>query len=74
MARGRVLTYTIPEKLRSKNEVLCYVYDHLHPKGFSMVTPEDIVDSIRDVLIGNCDCFIPAMIPLQTKVKEILSQ
>jgi len=71
MARGKVLVYDIPEELRSKNEVLCYVYDRLHPKDVSMITPEEIIDSIRDVLIGNCDCFIPAMIPLQA-VEQVL--
>ena len=66
MARGRVLVYDIPGELRSRNEVLRYVHGHLHPRETAMVTPAEIVDSIRDVLIGNCDCFIPAMIPLQT--------
>lgn len=66
MARGRVLVYDIPDGLRSKNEVLQYTHQNLHPKDVSMVTPEQVVESIRDVMIGNCDCFIPAMIPLQT--------
>lgn len=71
MARGRVLVYNIPDELRSKNEVLRYTNQNLHPKNVSMVTPGQIVESIRDVLIGNCDCFIPAMIPLQT-VEQVL--
>jgi lipopolysaccharide heptosyltransferase II len=66
MARGRVLLYDIADELRSKNEVLRYVHEHLHPKEIAMVRPEEIVQSIREVLVGDCDCFIPAMIPLQT--------
>jgi lipopolysaccharide heptosyltransferase II len=65
MAKGRVLLYDIATELRSKNEVLRYVHEHVHPKAMGMVSPEEIVQSIREVLVGNCDCFIPAMIPLQ---------
>jgi ADP-heptose:LPS heptosyltransferase len=69
MARGKVFLYDIPERLRSRNEVLRYLNEKIHPKEISMVSPKEIVDSIRDVLIGECDCFIPAMIPLQTAEK-----
>jgi lipopolysaccharide heptosyltransferase II len=69
MSRGKVLLYDIPVELRSRNEVLQFVHEHLHPKEILMLKPEEIVASIRDVLIGNCDCFIPAMIPLQTAEK-----
>jgi lipopolysaccharide heptosyltransferase II len=69
MSRGKVLLYDIPEELRSRNEVLQFVNEHIHPKEASMIKPEEIVASIRDVLIGDCDCFIPSMIPLQTNQK-----
>jgi lipopolysaccharide heptosyltransferase II len=65
MARGKVLVYDIQEELRSKNEVLQYVHEHLHPKDTSVPAPEKIISSIRDVMVGDGDCFIPAMIPLQ---------
>ncbi|MBO9684339.1 MAG: glycosyltransferase family 9 protein [Flavisolibacter sp.] len=66
MSRGKVLLYDIPGELRSRNEILQYVHQHIHPKNISMIRPDEIVASIRDVLVGDCDCFIPAMIPLQT--------
>jgi lipopolysaccharide heptosyltransferase II len=69
MARGRVLIYEVPDEIRSKNEVLQYLHEHLHPKNIAGVTPEEIVSSIRDVLVGESDCFIPAMIPLQSTEK-----
>lgn len=69
MAKGKVLLYDIPDELRSRNEILQYVHQYIHPKEVSMVRPEEIINSIGDVLIGNCDCFIPAMIPLQTAEK-----
>lgn len=70
MSRGKVLTYDIPEELRSKNEVLQYVHQHVHPKETCMLEPTEIVASIRDVLIGDCDCFIPAVIPVPTVEKN----
>jgi ADP-heptose:LPS heptosyltransferase len=73
MARGKVLLYDIPNELRSRNEVLQHVYEHIHPKDVTMVTPREIVRSIRDVLIGDCDCFIPAMIPLQGNFETSLN-
>jgi ADP-heptose:LPS heptosyltransferase len=66
MARGKVLLYDIPEQLRSGNEVLQFLHEHVLPKGVYMPQPTDILQSIRDVLIGDGDCFIPALIPLQT--------
>lgn len=69
MSRGKLLPYDIPCEFRSRNEVLQYVHEYIHPKDTGMVQPEEIVASIRDVLVGDCDCFIPAMIPLQASEK-----
>lgn len=64
MARGKVLPYDIPPELRSKNQVLQYVHEQINPKNVPMVTPEEVIDNIREVLTGNHDHFIPAMIRL----------
>lgn len=66
MARGKVLLYDIPKQLRSSNEVLQFLHEHVLPKNVGMPEPTDILQSIRDVLTGDGDCFIPALIPLQT--------
>ena len=66
MATGRVLIYDIPEVLRSRNQVLQYVHENLHPQLVPMVMPDDILHAVKDVLFGNGDNFIPDMIPLQT--------
>jgi len=66
MATGKVLLYDIPQEWRSRNEVLQYVHENLHPQHVPMVMPEDILQAIRNVLFGNVDCFIPHMVPLQT--------
>jgi lipopolysaccharide heptosyltransferase II len=69
MAKGKVLLYDIPKELRSKNEVLKYVYENVHPKNIPMVMPEEIIQSILEVLNNECDTFIPDMIPLQTNTE-----
>jgi uncharacterized FAD-dependent dehydrogenase len=61
--------YDIPKELRSKNEVLKYVYENVHPKNIPMVMPEEIIQSILEVLNNECDTFIPDMIPLQTNTE-----
>jgi lipopolysaccharide heptosyltransferase II len=66
MAKGKVLLYDVPPELKSNNQVLHFVSENLHPKNVPMISPGEVVQSIRDVLIGDGDCFIPAMIPLQT--------
>jgi ADP-heptose:LPS heptosyltransferase len=71
MATGKVLIYEIPETLRSRNEVIRHVDEKFHLKNVPMVMPEDILQAIRDLLFGNGDNFIPAMIPLQTSAEQV---
>jgi lipopolysaccharide heptosyltransferase II len=72
MATGKVLIYDIPEALRSRNEVIRYVHEKWHLQNIPMVMPEDILQAIRDLLFGDGDNFIPAMIPLQRSAEQIL--
>lgn len=65
MATGKVLIFDIPEPFRSQNEVVQYVHENLHPQLIPMVLPEEILFTVKDVLFGNGDHFIPDMIPLQ---------
>ncbi|MGN6401212.1 MAG: glycosyltransferase family 9 protein [Flavisolibacter sp.] len=71
MATGKVLLYDIPQEQRSRNEVLQYVHANLHPLDLPMIMPETILQAIRDVLIGNGDCFIPQMVPLQKSLEQV---
>ena len=71
MATGKVLLYDIPKEQRSRNEVLQYVHENLHPQDLPMIMPETILQAIREVLIGDGDCFIPEMIALQKNVEQI---
>ncbi len=72
MATGKVLLYDIPEALKSRNEVIRYVHEKFHLKNVPMVTPEDILQAIRDLLFGDGDNFIPEMIPLQRSAEKVL--
>ena len=71
MARGKVLLYDVPDELRSRNQVVQYVHQHLHPQDIQMVMPEEILHAIKDVLFGDGDTFIPAMIPLQKTMEQV---
>ena len=64
-ANGKVLLYDIPQELRSRNEVLQYVHEQLHPKNIHMVMPKDILDSVNVLLAGDGNNSIAGMIPLQ---------
>jgi ADP-heptose:LPS heptosyltransferase len=62
---GEVLLFDVPPGLRSKNEVIRFVQENLHPKGLSMVRPCDVLQAVEKVLFGS-PAVIPEMIPLQT--------
>jgi lipopolysaccharide heptosyltransferase II len=70
MAKGRVLPFEIPPESRSRNEVLQYIYEHLHLPHIPMVAPADILDTVRDLLSGDIDT-IPSMLPLQVSFEKI---
>ena len=72
MATGKVLPYDIPEALKSRNEVIRYVHEKWHLQNVPMVTPEDILQAIRDLLFGDGDNLIPEMIPLQRSAEQVL--
>lgn len=72
MATGKVLLFDIPKEQRSRNEVIRYVHEHLHPQNIPMAMPDDVLHAIREVLLGDGDCFIPSMIPLQTSMEQVL--
>lgn len=63
---GRVFLFDVPENLKSKNEVLKYVTEHLIYPTVNMATPYDIVTAVNELLngIGNDD-EIPEMVPLR---------
>ena len=69
MATGKLLWYDVPEGDRSPNEVLQFVYQHLHPQNQPMVMPSAIVQAVREVLDRAADCLIPELIPFQTPEK-----
>ena len=70
-ATGRVLWYDVPEKMRSKNEVIRFVHNTLHPRNASMVTPRDVLRTLHEVLTRS-DSTIPEMLPLRSKQEELL--
>lgn len=70
-ATGKVLWYDVPESLRSKNEVVRFVQDHLHPQNAEMIKPDEILRALQDIFTGT-DCVIPEMIPLRSMEEQFL--
>jgi ADP-heptose:LPS heptosyltransferase len=66
---GKVLCYDVSAELRSKNEVIRYVREELHPTA-GEVLPEDIIRAAEEILSGNA-MPIPEMIPLNNKMQQV---
>ena len=68
-ATGKVLWYDVPESMRSKNEVVRFVQDHLHPQNTGTIKPDEILRALQDILTGT-DCVIPEIIPLRSMEEQ----
>lgn len=64
-AKGKVLLFDVPQGMQSKNEVVRFVNENLHPQDLNMITPDEIVEAIKQVLLGGDHLTIPEMIPLR---------
>ena len=64
MANGKALFYDVPEEERSRNEVLCYVHEHYHPKNIGMIKPEEVVQAVKGILLNSNNSFMPVIVPL----------
>lgn len=73
MAKGKALFYSIEEERRSRNEVIRYVHDHLQQEDWPMIKPEDIVQSIKSILVDGDRSFIPLMPPLNAVEQMVQS-
>ena len=63
--KGKLLFFDVPNALQSKNEVIQYVRNHLHPVISAMPSPRDIVEAVRELLFDKTDLRIPEMVPLR---------
>lgn len=64
-AKGKLLLYEADQDLRSKNEVIRYVQENLHPRNIEMVAPSEILKAVQQVVLSADDLLIPEMIPLR---------
>lgn len=69
-AKGKVLLYDVPEKLKSKNEVIRFVHDHLHPQNISDIDADDILNAVNQILAGQHGC-IPEMFTLRAVEQQV---
>ncbi|HEY9049197.1 MAG TPA: glycosyltransferase family 9 protein [Ohtaekwangia sp.] len=47
---GAVLPFDIPEEMRSSNEVIRFVHEHYMNQSIPIVSPEDVVHTIQNIL------------------------
>lgn len=64
-ARGKILPYHPPEKLRSQNEVVRDAYNHFLKDIPSRASPRDIVEAVDEILHSKSQMFFPATIQLK---------
>lgn len=70
MAEGELLLYDIPREIRSKNQVIEYVTEHLQEPAGKQVQPTEIVEAAKRVLSG--DRYpIPELTPLRLFPQQI---
>jgi lipopolysaccharide heptosyltransferase II len=53
MVPNKVLEYSIPQELKSKNEVIKYVDELLYSEIQAPPTPEEVVEAVRSLLLSN---------------------
>ncbi len=64
-AIGKALFFDIPEEMRSRNQVISFVQNELHPQDVPMVRPQDVIDSARQILATGFKDPIPELVPLR---------
>ncbi|HYH16050.1 MAG TPA: glycosyltransferase family 9 protein [Flavisolibacter sp.] len=68
--KGKLLLYDVPQHLQSKNEVIRYVQDKMHPCVPEVPSPKKVVEAIQEVLSGKTDLLFPEVIPLRIPVNQ----
>jgi ADP-heptose:LPS heptosyltransferase len=64
--KGKALYYDIPESLRSKNEVIRFVHDHLFYKIKKQLTANDILEEVKEILLNDVPEVFPEVVPLRS--------
>lgn len=70
--KGKVLPFGVPESLRSRNEVIRHVYEHLFIENVPMATPAEIVAAARSVLTEPAHEPIPELVSLRGHHEDFL--
>ncbi len=70
-AKGKVLLFDVPEEMKSRNEVVRFVDEKLHPQNLGIVSPDEVVDAVKQVLFSGDDFIIPEMIPLRNATEQV---
>jgi ADP-heptose:LPS heptosyltransferase len=60
--KGEILPFRVPEKLKSKNEVVKYVDENLFDTDVTAPTPADITDAAKRILLQGQVALIPEIV------------
>jgi lipopolysaccharide heptosyltransferase II len=66
---GKALLFDVPEELKSKNEVIRFVNDRYFSHPVPLVNPEEIVQTVYEVLSSDKDLYFPEMLPFVTNLQ-----
>jgi len=70
--KGKLLLYDVPQHLQSKNEVIRYVQDKLHPHIPEVPTPQKVLQAIQEILFSKTDLLFPELIPLRIPADQVV--
>jgi ADP-heptose:LPS heptosyltransferase len=62
---GKALYYDVPLHLRSKNEVIRFVHDHLFERIEETVSAKDILLETKNILLNKAEESFPELVPLR---------
>ncbi|HEY0897530.1 MAG TPA: glycosyltransferase family 9 protein [Sphingobacteriaceae bacterium] len=68
---GKVLPFDVPEKLRSRNEVIRHVYENLFLENVPMAHPEEILSAAKGILREGTSESIPELISLRSDHQDL---
>jgi ADP-heptose:LPS heptosyltransferase len=71
---GRVLPFSIPEELKSKNEILRFVDKNFFPPTDLFISTEDIVEAARDLLNSDDPIQIPENVDFLSFTKNTMAR
>jgi hypothetical protein len=66
--KGKAFLFDVPQALRSRNEVIRYLHDHLFLPGEASVCPDEIISAVKEMLDINFPSpSFPEIVPIRQR-------